>query len=168
MVIKLFKKIFARFKFQYVPRYHLALDSEFFDIKNKNNIYRFKVYNNHVYLKFSYEEIMHNKNIVFDVNPFDLIKIAQLEERIKIIKEKIHIKEMLRHNLYLLTDGENNNVFTGEEICNNPLLIEKIKSIDVYKIAFHTGFQQGRQLHNEISSQKTQKSILTLVKNQGR
>ena len=166
MVKMLFNKLLTGIKKYYFPRYNLSLDSEFFNPDFKKMVYRFKIYNNHSFAKFTFDDIMTNHNLTFDINPYDLLKIALREESLKKSGEQLKILEIQRNNQYKLANGLGKNIFSGDEICSNPLLIDQIRPIDIYKIAFNTGFAHGRQVHNEIVASNNEKPNLTLIKKQ--
>lgn len=52
--------------------------------------------------------------------------------------------------MYKLSDNENDKVLSGDEICDNSLLIERIRNIDLYKIVYNTAFIHGKHLSREI------------------
>jgi hypothetical protein len=56
----------------------------------------------------------------------------------------------LRNNTYKISDGKSESIFSGEEFCENTVLIEKTNKIDLYKIAYATGFKKGRKTENEL------------------
>ncbi|TAK73373.1 MAG: hypothetical protein EPO11_08550 [Gammaproteobacteria bacterium] len=156
--MKLIDRIISFFR-RIKPRYHLSLDSQFYNLSTKNTVYRFKVFGEHTFPKFTFEDIQNNKRILYDINPIDLIKIA-IENYNEIQKKSmLRVSEILRDNKYILSDGSTEKLLCGDEICDNILLIERIKNIDVYKIAYNTGFKHGRQLAREIIKQTTAASI---------
>ena len=151
MLSNLFKKI--------RPRYLLSLDSQFYSLQKKAIVYRFKVFGEHTFPKFTFDDIRNDKQILCDIHPSDLLKIST-EEYIASQKESmLNVSEILRDNKYKLSDNDSEQVFSGDEICDNILLIEKIKNIDLYKIAYNTGFNHGRQLAREIT-EKVNDSML--------
>lgn len=72
------------------------------------------------------------------------------------------IAEILRDNRYKLSDSSADEILSGDEICDNILLMEKIKNIDLYKIAYNTGFNHGRQLAREISKKASRMQVITV------
>lgn len=133
------------------PRYQLSLDSHFYSLDKKSTIYRFKVFGEHTFPKFTFEDIKNNTRIMYDINPVDLMNIA-IDDYIAYQKKSmLKISEILRDNRYKLSDNITEEIFSGDEICDNILLIEKIKNIDLYKIAYNTGFNHGRQLGKELT-----------------
>jgi hypothetical protein len=148
------KNLFGIFK----PRYHLALDSNIYDKKTKKFYYRFKIYGSHGFLKFNFHEINKNKNIVFDINPYDLMKIALNELKFSEKSELFEIAEVIRDNKYKISNLESEQVIFGEDLCGNSPLIEKIKNMDIYKIAYNTGFNNGRKFSKSILNQSKKDS----------
>lgn len=137
------------------PRYLLSLDSQFYGISQKATVYRFKIFGEHSFPKFTFNDIKNNKNILYDINPDDLIKIAIDDHVISQKKSLLNISEILRDNKYKLSCSDCEEVLSGDEICDNILLIQKIKNIDLYKIAYNTGFNHGRQLAREINKNES-------------
>ena len=143
-ILYLFKKI--------KPRYHLSLDSHFYNLSKKCIVYRFKVFGDHTFPKFTFEDIKNDKHLLYNINPADLMKIT-IDDHIDSQKKSIlKISEILRNNKYKLSDNNVEEILSGDEICDNILLMEKIRNIDLYKIAYNTGFNHGRQLAREISN----------------
>lgn len=133
------------------PRYLLSLDSQFYSLSRKAFVYRFKAFGEHTFPKFTFDDIKSDKSILYDVHPTDLMKITIDEYLVSQKKSLLSIVEILRDNKYKLSANNSEEVLSGDEICDNILLIEKIKNIDLYKIAYNTGFNHGRQLGREIS-----------------
>ena|SRR3990167_10997019 len=152
--MKLIKKILLFFK-KIRPRYLLSLDSQFYNLSQKTIMYRFKVFGEHTFPKFTFNDIKKNKDILYDIHPADLMKITIEDYIISQKKNTLSISEILRDNKYKLSNNQTDEIFSGDEICDNILLIEKIKNIDLYKIAYNTGFNHGRQLAREINRKST-------------
>lgn len=149
--MKLIGRILHFFK-KIRPRYLLSLDSYFYSLSEKKIVYRFKVFGEHTFPKFTFENIKNDKSLLYDIHPVDLMKITIDDYVVTQKKSMLNISEMLRDNRYKLSDGTAiEEILSGDEICDNILLIEKIRNIDLYKIAYNTGFNHGRQLAREIS-----------------
>lgn len=164
--MKLIKKILFFFK-KIRPRYLLSLDSQFYNLSKKAVVYRFKIFGEHTFPKFTFDDIKNDKDILYDIHPADLMKITIEDYVISQKKNTLNIAEILRDNKYKLSNSDTEEILSGDEICDNILLIEKIKNIDLYKIAYNTGFNHGRQLAREInrkSSDVTNKceNVMTL------
>jgi hypothetical protein len=149
------------------PRYLLSLDSQFYNISQRKIVYRFKVFGEHTFPKFTFDDIKNDNNILHDIHPTDLMKITVDNYVVSQKNSLLSISEILRENKYKLTTNESEAILSGDEICENILLIEKIKNIDLYKIAYNTGFNHGRQLAREISKKTSIKdnysdNVLTL------
>lgn len=151
-LIKKIKSFFARIN----PRYQLSLDDDYFDIKKKEIKYRFKAFGDHGFPEFTFNHIKYNQDVLFAIHPSDLIKISEKNYIQKHLKYQLKIDEFLRNNKYRLRNDYGANIFSGEEICDNPLLADQIVKSDLYKIAYNTGFERGRRLsklathkHNE-------------------
>lgn len=169
MIEKLFSKI-IHFKNYFLPRYRLSLDCHEFVIKHKKNVYKFKVFNEFNVLALMYEEILENKHYLYEINPFDLIKIASLERDKYLENSQLDVVEFLRNNTFKIRDGKTEGIFKGHEICNNPLLMERMKKTDIHKIAYMTGFSNGRELFKDMIHADTEvrsvekKPLLYVVK----
>lgn len=148
--MKIIKKILLFFK-KIKPRYLLSLDSQFYSLSQKAVVYRFKVFGEHTFPKFTFDDIKNDKDILYDIHPADLMKITVEDYVISQKKSTLNIAEILRDNKYKLSNSHTAEILSGDEICDNILLIEKIKNIDLYKIAYNTGFNHGRQLAREIN-----------------
>ena len=140
--LRFFKKI--------KPRYLLSLDSSFYSLSKKSIVYRFKVFGEHTFPRFTFDDIKNDKNLLYDIHPVDLMRITIDNYLTSQKKSMLNISEILRDNRYKLSDSSAEEILSGDEICDNILLIEKIKNIDLYKIAYNTGFNHGRQLAKEI------------------
>src|SRR5579863_583099 len=116
-VIRFFKKI--------RPRYLLSLDSQFYSLSKKKIIYRFKVFGDHTFPKFTFDDIKNDKSLLYDIHPIDLMKIT-MDDYIGSQKNSmLSISEILRDNRYKLSDGNTEEILSGDGICDNILLIEK-------------------------------------------
>jgi hypothetical protein len=152
--MKIMRAIFRMFN-KIKPRYQLSLDSHFYNLDKKNVVYRFKVFGEHTFVKFSFDDIKNNKRLMYDINPVDLMRVTIEDYANTRRKSMLKISEILRDNKYKLSDSNKDEILSGDEICDNILLIEKIKNIDLYKIAYNTGFKHGRQLIKEIIKKST-------------
>ncbi|WP_028389169.1 hypothetical protein [Legionella fairfieldensis] len=164
-ILKILKKLnifFSRFN----PRYQLSLDDYYYDIKEKKIKYRFKSFGDHSFPVFTFKEIKYNSSILFSINPYDLIKIAENNHMQQQLKNQLKIDEFLRNNLYKLSNEEDSNTFSGDEICDNPLLSDKIIKSDLFKIAYNTGFERGRKISklviNETKDDNIEHNIVQL------
>ena len=101
---------------------------------------------------------------MYDIHPADLMKITIEDYVISQKKNTLNIAEILRDNKYKLLNSYAEEILSGDEICDNILLIEKIKNIDLYKIAYNTGFNHGRQLAREINGRIRQLVVLKVMR----
>lgn len=145
-----FKKVVSFFN----PRYSLALDSHECNKKNCRFYYRFKIYGFHGFLKLTFHEIKESKNIIFSINPYDLLWIIDNETKQSESLRKFKITETLRNDTYKLSSIEDEFFISGNDLFNNLSLIEKMNSLDVYKIAYNTGFLHGRRFTKKIFQSK--------------
>lgn len=169
-LINFFKKIFRLQKQRSIfnPRYQLSFDDDYFNLKKKARIYRFKSYGDFHFPEFTYEEIKTNKDILYSINPSDLLKISKKNFNENIQINSIRIEEILQDNQYKLTRHDESNFFSGDEVCDNPALIEQLMKLDLFKIAYNTGFERGRKITKLLLQEKnTGKEVkLSLVKKQ--
>ena len=119
-------------------------------IPNKT-IYIFKQYGTHECYAFSYHEIINNKNILFSINPVDMIDVHQHEFFAKLRSTECHISEQLPNNTYKLIAEDRYYTCTGEYIINNMDMFENLSHHDLAKIAHETGFRKGRKLSKDIT-----------------
>jgi hypothetical protein len=145
-IIGFFKKIFKASN----PRYHLSLDGNYYDIKLKKIIYRFKVFGDHSFIKFSFDDIKKSQQLLYDIHPNDLINIVWMDSDQRERRTRIKIKEMLRNNHYKLHSELYEETISGDDVCENPILMQQIRSIDLYKISYNTGFIHGRSFSKKI------------------
>lgn len=148
--MKIISRILQFFK-TIKPRYFLSLDSQFYCLAQKDILYRFKVYGEHTFPKFTFDDIKNDKAILYDIHPTDLMKITVENYVASQKKNMLSIVEILRNNKYKLAGINTEEILSGDEICDNIFLIEKIRNIDLYKIAYNTGFNYGRQIAKEIN-----------------
>ncbi|MGC1183160.1 hypothetical protein [Legionella sp.] len=139
------------------PRYQLSFDDDYFDLKEKERKYRFKSFGDHSFPEFTFKEIKYNTSVLFTINPHDLIKVSEKNYIQEHLKHQLKIDEFLRNNLYKLSNEYGSNTFSGDEICDNPLLIDQIVKSDLFKIAYNTGFERGRKL-SKIVNQDNEKN----------
>jgi len=155
------KKLFNFFRSianQLNPRYQLSLDHFEHDITQKKNVYFFKSYGDHSFLKLTFQQIKTNDSLMYVINPHDLTKICFDEFLLEQKYNEFRVSEILRNNQFVLADQRNYQIFSGEEICENVLLMEKINKIDLYKIAFNTGFSHGRKIGKMAEEKRKEKN----------
>lgn len=133
------------------PRYLLSLDSQFYSATHEQMVYRFKVFGEHTFPKFTFDDIKNGRDILFDIHPADLMKITIQHHIDTQRKSLLIISEILRDNRYKLKNEDSNEILSGDQICGNLALIEKINPLDLYKIVYNTAFIHGRQLSKNIS-----------------
>lgn len=73
-------------------------------------------------------------------------------------KSVTKIKEHLRNNQYKIGDDLTTGVLSGDEICDNIILIGKMNSLDLYKITYNTSFIRGRSFTKSLSKQINESS----------
>lgn len=149
---KFFHKIFSYFDSLH-PKYHLSLDNDFYDFENKKIIYCFKVFGDHSFVQFNFEDIKKNKSVLQNISPCDLIRIVNQEAVHNQKRNQLKIKEHLRNNLYTISDEFSSGVLSGDEVCDNMLLISRMDNADLYKIAYNTGFIRGRNFAKTLSKE---------------
>ena len=120
--MKLIKKILLLFK-KIRPRYLLSLDSQFYNLSLKAAVYRFKVFGEHTFAKFTFDDIKNDIDILYDIHPADLMKITVEDYVISQKKTIFSIAEILRDNKYKLSNSDSEEILSGDEICDNILLM---------------------------------------------
>lgn len=141
------------------PRYTLSLDDKTYNEQNRTIEYRFKTFGEHTFPVFSHKDIMSKKQILFSIHPLDLIDITLIEKEQFEHKNSYRIAECLRKNSYKIKNSYSEKILTGKEICETPDLLEQINSLDVYKIAYNTGFLDGRRLSQQLISELESKLV---------
>lgn len=129
----------------YKPRYLFQLDTIQIEKNQSENIYIFKMYGSSAFIKYSFDEIDNNTSLKILIAPDDLIRIYLNEERKKYDYARYKIKESIRGNHYLLSRENEKVKLSGEDFCNDVQQITATNSLDVFKIAYETGFQAGRK-----------------------
>ena len=132
------------------PRYLLSLDEKLYNDQKKSNEYRFKAFGEHNFPVFNYNDILKNKNILYSINPHGLIEIVIDNHINEEKKSQFKVIEHLRGNKYRLKSSYLDKVLEGIEICASPALLEKINPLNVYQIAYNTGFIDGRAVSKEL------------------
>ncbi|MBA2652248.1 MAG: hypothetical protein H0U73_08280 [Tatlockia sp.] len=135
------------------PRYTLSLDNKIYNEQKRSIDYRFKTFGEPTFPVFSYQDITSYKQILFSINPHDLVDIAHTEREQSERKKMYHISECIRNNNYRIKNFYSEKVLSGKEICNTPTLIDQLHSLDIYKIAYNTGFLDGRKLSQQLVSE---------------
>ena len=148
------------------PRYQLSLDGDYYDIKEKDRKYRFKSFGEPSFPEFTFNQIKFKDDILFSINPHDVMKISAKNYIQENSKQLLRIDEFLRNNLYKMSNVEGSNIFSGDEICDNPLLIDQIVKNDLFKIAYQTGFERGRRFskifNDELHQNKIENNVVHL------
>ncbi len=134
------------------PRYRLTLDTYGLDLSKKKIIYKLKLFSEFAPIDLSYDEILKNEQYLYSLNPHDLVKIASIEKDIN--SNQTALTELLRHNTFKIKDEAWEAILTGDEICRNPLLIERMRKMDIYRVSYSTGFNHGRDLSKELEHSK--------------
>lgn len=150
--IKVYLKRFFNELRKFNPRYQLSLDHDYFDVKNNARKYKFKSFGDHGFPAFTFRELKYNEKLLFNINPYDLIKISEKNYSEENLKLLFRVDELLRNNQYKLRNANGTHIFSGEDICNNPLLAEQIEKKALFKIAYNTGFERGRKLAKVIDA----------------
>lgn len=122
-----------------------------YDEKKKSNDYRFKAFGEPTFPVFTYQDILNNKNIAYSINPYELMDISVIEHINEEKKQRYRITEFLRENKYKLSNYNSEKILSGKDICDSPSLLEEISPLDVYKIAYHTGFIDGRRFSQKLA-----------------
>ncbi len=155
IVHKFINKLILYFK-NLNPKYQFSLDEDFYDFESKKMIYCFKVYGDHSFVRFCFDDIKNDKAVLQNINPVDLIKIVNQETICNQKRNLLKINEHLRNNHYQIKDDSTIGILSGEEICDNIILIERMNNLDLYKIAYNTGFISGRNFTKNLFREMTE------------
>lgn len=132
----------------------LSLDQKIHNESSKGTNYRFKSFGEHSFPIFSYKDITSNKHILFEIYPTDLVDIALTERKQTEDRATYRISEFIRNNHYKIKNFYTKQTLSGRDICNTPALIAQLAPIDIFKIAYSTGFQEGRELSKQLTEPK--------------
>jgi hypothetical protein len=128
-------------------------------------IYRFKVFGEHTFIKLSFDDIKNDRNLLYNIHPNDLIQITIDNYINRQQKSTLKIAEILRDNKYKIFDSEIEEIISGDDICDNIAILNKMNNIDLYKVAYNTGFIHGKSVARKIiknSNYDTKNKVISL------
>ncbi|KAF3997105.1 hypothetical protein [Glaciimonas immobilis] len=133
------------------PPYQLTLSEKMVSELSNETIYIFKQYGSHDYIKITYNDIVGSSSIMQAINPKNLMDIHLNEYILKKELDSYRIKEVLRNNLYKISNNATEEIYSGEHICKNIDMFDNISVSDIFKIAYTSGFNKGRRISIEIN-----------------
>ena len=146
--------LFASFKqwsaLVFDPPYQLTLSDKIVDKLTNKSLYVFKQYGSHDFVKITYVDIVNNKSLIQAINPVNLMDIHLNEYLSKIESNEHQVVEYLRGDKYKISNGNFEEVYSGESICKNIDMFRGMSVGDVCKIAYASGFTKGRKVSSEI------------------
>lgn len=125
----------------------------------------FKEYGTHTFVKKKLSQIL-DGDFIYCVNPKDIAYIVSFEEKIKMEKDSLRVKEEGRNGKLVLSNYHEEVKVTCDDFLVNQDLVERTNSSDVSRIAYIEGFKKGRQLSDimKTPSSENKKPRLTLIK----
>ncbi|KUM01998.1 hypothetical protein KIF53_14360 [Chromobacterium subtsugae] len=132
------------------PPYQLSLCEILPGRQGGGTVYVFKQYGTHDIVKLSHKDIIGNVQILAAINPKDLIGIALYENNLKEAAGECQVLETIRGNQYRIASHGREEVYSGESICGNLDLFQRLPPHEICKIAYETGFSKGRKVSGQL------------------
>ncbi|WP_434632693.1 hypothetical protein [Chromobacterium sp. CV08] len=132
------------------PPYQLSLCEIVPGLDGGATVYVFKQYGTHDIIKLRHRDIVENVQILSAINPKDLIGIALYENSLKESAGECRVTEAIRGNQYRIANHGREEVYSGESICGNIDLFQRLPPHEICKIAYETGFSKGRKVSGQL------------------
>ncbi|PHM62139.1 hypothetical protein [Xenorhabdus ishibashii] len=147
-IIDFFKKIFK-------PRYIYSLQK--FEPIKENGFYILKELGTHTCIKATAEDIF-DSELLYNINPIDIIFITRFEEHEMREKQKFEIIEERRDLSFTIKNSYFSRKINGKELLMDKNIVEKLDPASLIKIAYMSGLKDGRKISDEISRAEKIKS----------
>ena len=147
-MLKFLKNIFTL----KTPRYLYKLDQAEFNERTHKYTYVFKMYGGHEFLKRDFAAIKSNRDLRMSINPDDLIFIYKKEQLRNIVNMQYRIVVTHANNWYTIQNIQDYKKLSGNDICSSPDLIKEMSPLDVFKIAYETGFRHGQAVKSKATN----------------
>ncbi|MBD2809809.1 hypothetical protein ID853_02645 [Xenorhabdus sp. Vera] len=148
-------KIIDFFKKTFKPRYIYSLQK--FEPIKENGFYILKELGTHTCLKVTAKDIFES-DLLYNINPADIIFITLFEENDMKEKQKFEIVEERRDLLFTIQNAYSRRQVNGKEILVDKNIVEKLDPTSLVKIAYMSGLKDGRKISDEISKAEKIKS----------
>ncbi|OTA17939.1 hypothetical protein Xvie_00617 [Xenorhabdus vietnamensis] len=148
-------KIIDFFKKTFKPRYIYSLQ-RFEPIKD-NGFYILKELGTHTCIKATVEDIF-DSELLYNINPADIIFITQFEEYDMREKQKFEIIEERRDLSFTIQNAYYRREISGKELLIDQDIVDKLDPTSLVRIAYMSGLKDGRKISDEISRAEKIKS----------
>ncbi|MBI6549352.1 hypothetical protein [Xenorhabdus lircayensis] len=148
-------KIIDFFKKTFRPRYIYSLQK--FDPIKEKGFYILKELGTHTCIKATAEDIFES-DLLYNINPADLIFITRFEEYDMREKQKFEIIEETRDLSLIIQNAYSRRQINGKELLVDQNIVEKIDPTSLVRIAYMSGLKDGRRISDEISRDEKIKS----------
>ncbi|WP_338883586.1 MULTISPECIES: hypothetical protein [Xenorhabdus] len=145
-------KIIDFFKRTFKPRYIYSLQK--FEPVKENGFYILKESGTHTCIKATAEDIFES-DLLYNINPADIIFITKFEEYDMREKQKFEVVEERRDLSFTIQNAYSIRKINGKELLADQNIIEKLDPTILVRIAYMSGLKDGRKISDEIS--KTEK-----------
>ncbi|CDH07779.1 hypothetical protein XBO1_600006 [Xenorhabdus bovienii str. oregonense] len=140
-IISFLKKIFE-------TRYIYSLQK--FEPIKENGFYILKELGTHTCIKAKAEDIFES-DLLYNINPQDIIFIARFEEYDLREKQKFKIIEERRDLSFIIQNAYSRREINEKELLIEQNIVEKIDPTSLVRIAYMSGLKDGRKISDEIS-----------------
>ncbi|PHM27781.1 hypothetical protein [Xenorhabdus budapestensis] len=148
-------KIIDFFRSIFKPRYIYNLQR--FEPIKENGFYILKELGTHTCIKARAEDIFES-DLLYNINPYDIIFIAKFEEHDLKEKQKFKIIEENRDLSFTIQNEYSRRTINGKELLSEQNIIEKLDPASLIRIAYISGLKDGRKISDEISKSEKIKS----------
>ncbi|MDC9597533.1 hypothetical protein [Xenorhabdus anantnagensis] len=148
-------KIIDFFKKTFKPRYIYSLQK--FEPIKENGFYILKELGTHTCIKATAEDIF-DSELLYNINPIDIIFITRFEEYDMREKQKFEIIEERRDLSFTIQNAYSRREISGKELLIDQNIVDKLDPTNLVKIAYMSGLKDGRKISDEISRTEKIKS----------
>ncbi|SFN35566.1 hypothetical protein [Xenorhabdus japonica] len=148
-------KIIDFFKRTFKPRYIYSLQK--FEPIKENGFYILKELGTHTCIKATAEDIF-DSDLLYNINPIDIIFITRFEEYDMREKQKFEIIEERRDLSFTIQNAYSRREISGKELLIDQNIVDKLDPTNLIKIAYMSGLKDGRKISDEISRTEKIKS----------
>ncbi|CAM3715942.1 hypothetical protein [Xenorhabdus thuongxuanensis] len=149
------EKIVDFFKKTFKPRYIYSLQK--FEPIKENGCYILKELGTHTCIKATAEDIF-DSDLLYNINPIDIIFITKFEEYEMREKQKFEIIEESRDLSFIIQNAYSRRKINGKELLMDNNIVEKLDPASLVKIAYMSGLKDGRKISDDISRAEKIKS----------
>ncbi|MDC9594416.1 hypothetical protein [Xenorhabdus sp. IM139775] len=151
-------KIIDFFKKTFKPRYIYSLQK--FEPVKENGFYILKELGTHTCIKATAEDIFES-DLLYNINPADIIFITRFEEYDMRKKQKFEIVEERRDLSFTIQNAYSCRKINEKELLTDQNIVEKLDPTSLVRIAYMSGLKDGRRISDEILKSEKIKSSKT-------